>query len=166
MCLPNSPFLSPYGGSPPIHVNCKMHHRPLNPGGHCHSWSSDPLDPRVYGSLGFSYQFIQKSTKIFKRPKIARIAPILTIFWPKTSQRRDLFFEKFSRHRFQKKFAKTSRNRRRLVAVVVVVVVVVVYPTCHLPYLSLKSKGGEPPDEDYQSRWERGGHPRDCLKKQ
>ena len=47
-----------YGGGPPLQLDCKMHHRPLNPGGHCHSWSSDPLNPGVYGTLGFSYQFI------------------------------------------------------------------------------------------------------------
>ena len=45
-----------------VPVDGKMHHRPLNPGGHCHSWSSDPLNPGVYGTLGFSYQFIHRLT--------------------------------------------------------------------------------------------------------
>ena len=51
------------GGSlPPINIDGKMHHRPLNPGGHCHSWSSEPLNSGVYGTLGFSYQFIHRLT--------------------------------------------------------------------------------------------------------
>ena len=40
-----------------------------------------------------------KNPKIFNDRKIARMAPILTIFEPKSSQRRDLFFEKFPNER-------------------------------------------------------------------
>ena len=45
------------------------------------------------------------------------MAPILTIFGPKSSQRRDLFFEKFSNER---------RRHRGIVVVVIVAVVVAV----------------------------------------
>ena len=45
------------------------------------------------------------------------MAPILTIFGPKSSQRRDLFFEKFSNER---------RRHRGIVVVIVAVVVAVV----------------------------------------
>merc|ERR1739848_722996 len=30
----------------------------LNPGAHCHSWSSEPLNPGVYGTLGFTNLYI------------------------------------------------------------------------------------------------------------
>ena len=49
-------------GPPPLQSDCKMRHRPLNPRAHCHSWSSEPVDPGVYGTLGFSYQFVHMLT--------------------------------------------------------------------------------------------------------
>ena len=51
------------------------------------------------------------------------MAPILTIFGPKSSQRRDLFFEKFSNERKNEQTnQKTERmNENRIVQVVVIV---------------------------------------------
>ena len=101
------------GGHRPLELNCTMHHRPLNPVADCHSCSSDPLNPGVYGTLGFRYQF----NKLYKnRPKssnsgkIARITPIWTIFWPKTLQRWDLFVEKKNHAIVFKTFSRKLRE--------------------------------------------------------
>ena len=51
---------------------------------------------------------VRTSSKSLNGRKIARMAPILTIFGPNRSRRRDLFFEKFSNER---------RRHRRLVVV-------------------------------------------------
>ena len=51
---------------------------------------------------------VRTSSKSLNGRKIARMAPILTIFGPNRSRRRDLFFEKFSNER---------RRHRRLVLV-------------------------------------------------
>ena len=51
---------------------------------------------------------VRTSSKSLNNRKIARMAPILTIFGPNRSRRRDLFFEKFSNER---------RRHRRLVVV-------------------------------------------------
>ena len=50
-------------------------------------------DPEILATRNTSYLTVSKS---LNGQKIARMAPILTIFGPKSSQRRDLFFEKFS----------------------------------------------------------------------
>ena len=57
---------------------------------------------RTYGP------YFRTSSKSLNGRKIARMAPILTIFGPNRSRRRDLFFEKFSNER---------RRHRRLVLV-------------------------------------------------
>ena len=57
---------------------------------------------RTYGP------YFRTSSKSLNGRKIARMAPILTIFGPNRSRRRDLFFEKFSNER---------RRHRRLVVV-------------------------------------------------
>ena len=66
---------------------------------------------RTYGP------YFQTSSKSLNGRKIARMAPILTIFGPNRSQRRNLFFEKFSNER---------RRHRGIVVVVIVAVVVAV----------------------------------------
>ena len=60
---------------------------------------------------------VRTSSKSLNGRKIARMAPILTIFGPNRSQRRNLFFEKFSNER---------RRHRGIVVVVIVAVVVAV----------------------------------------
>ena len=66
---------------------------------------------RTYGP------YFRTSSKSLNGRKIARMAPILTIFGPNRSCRRDLFFEKFSNER---------RRHRGIVLVVIVAVVVAV----------------------------------------
>ena len=60
---------------------------------------------------------VRTSSKSLNGRKIARMAPILTIFGPNRSQRRNLFFEKFSNER---------RRHHGIVVVAVVAVVTVV----------------------------------------
>ena len=71
-------------------------------------------DPKVQASKNTSYLTASKS---LNGRKIARMAPIWTIFGPNRSQRRNLFFEKFSNER---------RRHRGIVVVVIVAVVVAV----------------------------------------
>ena len=61
--------------------------------------------PKIQATRNTSYLTASKS---LNGRKIARMAPILTIFGPNRSRRRDLFFEKFSNER---------RRHRRLVVV-------------------------------------------------
>ena len=68
-------------------------------------------EPEIQATRNTSYITASKS---LNGRKIARMAPFLTIFGPKSSQRRDLFFENF------------SNERRRHGGIVVVVVVVIV----------------------------------------
>ena len=65
----------------------------------------------------------RKSFFFFNGRKIARIAPILTIFGPKSSQRRDLFLKIFRTNEKTKKHAKKpiERAKNRIVQVVVIV---------------------------------------------
>ena len=53
-------------------------------------------DPKIQATRNTSYLTASKS---LNGRKIARMAPILTIFGPNRSQRRNLFFEKFSNER-------------------------------------------------------------------
>ena len=76
-------------------------------------YSSTP-DPEIQATRNTSYLTASKS---LNGRKIARMAPILTIFGPNRSQRRNLFFEKFSNER---------RRHRGIVVVVIVAVVVAV----------------------------------------
>ena len=69
-------------------------------------------DPEIQATRNTSYLTASKS---LNGRKIARMAPILTIFGPNRSQRRNLFFEKFS----------NERRRHRGIVVVVIVAVVV-----------------------------------------
>ena len=69
--------------------------------------------PEILATRNTSYLTASKS---LKSRKIARMAPILTIFGPNRPRRRDLFFERFS----------NERHRRRGIVVVIVVVVAVV----------------------------------------
>ena len=71
-------------------------------------------DPEIQAKRNTSYLTASKSSN---GRKIARMAPILTIFGPNRSQRRNLFFEKFSNER---------RRHRGIVVVVIVAVVVAV----------------------------------------
>ena len=71
-------------------------------------------DPKIQATRNTSYLTASKS---LNGRKIARMAPILTIFGPNRSQRRNLFFEKFSNER---------RRHRGIVVVVIVAVVVAV----------------------------------------
>ena len=71
-------------------------------------------DPEIQATRNTSYLTASKS---LNGRKIARMAPILTIFGPNRSQRRNLFFEKFSNER---------RRHRGIVVVVIVAVVVAV----------------------------------------
>ena len=71
-------------------------------------------DPKIQATRNTSYLTASKS---LNGRKIARMAPILTIFGPNRSQRRNLFFEKFSNKR---------RRHRGIVVVVIVAVVVAV----------------------------------------
>ena len=71
-------------------------------------------DPEIQATRNTSYLTASKS---LNGRKIARMAPILTIFGPNRSQRRNLFFEKFSNER---------RHHRGIVVVIVAVVVVAV----------------------------------------
>ena len=71
-------------------------------------------DPKIQATRNTSYLTASKS---LNDRKIARMAPILTIFGPNRSQRRNLFFEKFSNER---------RRHRGIVVVVIVAVVVAV----------------------------------------
>ena len=71
-------------------------------------------DPEIQATRNTSYLTASKS---LNSRKIARMAPILTIFGPNRSQRRNLFFEKFSNER---------RRHRGIVVVVIVAVVVAV----------------------------------------
>ena len=71
-------------------------------------------DPKIQATRDTSYLTASKS---LNGRKIARMAPILTIFGPNRSQRRDLFFENFS---------KTRRRHRGIMVVVIVAVVVAV----------------------------------------
>ena len=73
----------------------------------------DTHDPEIQATRNTSYLTASKS---LNGRKIARMAPILTIFGPNRSQRRNLLFEKFS----------NERRRHRLIVVVVVVIVAVV----------------------------------------
>ena len=66
------------------------------------SLSSCVTQGRTYGP------YFRTSSKSLNGRKIARMAPILTIFGPNRSRRRHLFFEKFSNER---------RRHRRLVVV-------------------------------------------------
>ena len=77
-------------------------------------FSVDTPDPEIQATRNTSYLTASKS---LNGRKIARMAPILTIFGPNRSQRRNLFFEKFSNER---------RRHRGIVVVVVVAAVVVV----------------------------------------
>ena len=70
--------------------------------------------PKIQATRNTSYLTASKS---LNGRKIARMAPILTIFGPNRSQRRNLFFEKFSNER---------RRHRGIVVVVIVAVVVAV----------------------------------------
>ena len=70
--------------------------------------------PEIQATRNTSYLTASKS---LNGRKIARMAPILTIFGPNRSQRRNLFFEKFSNER---------RRHRGIVVVVIVAVVVAV----------------------------------------
>ena len=74
----------------------------------------DTPDPEIQATRNTSYLTASKS---LNGRKIARMAPILTIFGPNRSQRRNLFFEKFSNER---------RRHRGIVVVVIVAVVVAV----------------------------------------
>ena len=56
----------------------------------------DTHDPEIQATRNTSYLTASKS---LNGRKIARMAPILTIFGPNRSQRRNLFFEKFSNER-------------------------------------------------------------------
>ena len=69
--------------------------------------------PEIQATRNTSYL---TASKPLNGRKIARMAPTLTIFGPNRSQRRDLFFEKFS----------IERHRHRGMIVVVVIVAVVV----------------------------------------
>ena len=71
-------------------------------------------DPKIQATRNTSYLTASKS---LNGRKIARMAPILTIFGPNRSQRRNLFFEKFSNER---------RRHRGIVVIVIVAVVVAV----------------------------------------
>ena len=71
-------------------------------------------DPEIQATRNTSYLTASKS---LNGRKIARMAPILTIFGPNRSQRRNLFFEKFSNER---------RRHRGIVVVVIVAVVAIV----------------------------------------
>ena len=75
--------------------------------------TSDTSDPEIQATRNTSYLTASKS---LNGRKIARMAPILTIFGPNRSQRRNLFFEKIS----------NERRRHRGIVVVVVIVAVVV----------------------------------------
>ena len=74
-------------------------------------------DPKIQATRNTSYLTASKS---LNGRKIARMAPILTIFGPNRSQRRNLFFEKFSnassssRHRRRRHRRRRRRRRRRL----------------------------------------------------
>ena len=69
-------------------------------------WGYDSTHvPEIQATRNTSYLTASKS---LNGRKIARMAPILTIFGPNRSRRRDLFFEKFSNER---------RRHRRLVLV-------------------------------------------------
>ena len=70
--------------------------------------------PEILATRNTSYLTASKS---LNGRKIARMAPILTIFGPNRSRRRDLFFEKFSNER---------RRHRGIVVVVIAAVVVAV----------------------------------------
>ena len=72
------------------------------------------LDPEIQATRNTSYLTASKS---LNGRKIARMAPILTIFGPNRSQRRNLFFEKFSNER---------RRHRGIIVVVIIAVVVAV----------------------------------------
>ena len=76
--------------------------------------AGDTPDPEIQATRNTSYLTASKS---LNGRKIARMAPILTIFGPNRSQRRNLFFEKFSNER---------RRHRGIVVVVIVAVVVAV----------------------------------------
>ena len=65
----------------------------------------------------FFSEIFSRKPKTSNGRKIARMAPILTIFGPNRSRRRDLFFENFSNER---------RRHRGIVVVVIVAVVVAV----------------------------------------
>ena len=84
----------------------------LHPGPSFHP--SYTHDPKIQATRNTSYLTASKS---LNGRKIARMAPILTIFGPNRSQRRNLFFEKFSNER---------RRHRGIVVVIVAVVVAVV----------------------------------------
>ena len=79
-----------------------------------HPRKSRTHDPKIQATRNTSYLTASKS---LNGRKIARMAPILTIFGPNRSQRRNLFFEKFSNER---------RRHRGIVVVVIVAVVVAV----------------------------------------
>ena len=74
-------------------------------------------DPEIQATRNTSYLTASKS---LNGRKIARMAPILTIFGPKSSQRRDVFFEqKFEQmwssswHRRRRRRCRRRRRRRR-----------------------------------------------------
>ena len=81
----------------PHHVFLSLYSRTL--------LSTSTHDPKIQATRNTSYLTASKS---LNGRKIARMAPILTIFGPNRSRRRDLFFEKFSNER---------RRHRRLVVV-------------------------------------------------
>ena len=64
---------------PPVRVDGKMHHRPSNPGAHCHSWSSEPLNPGVYGTFGFTHQFIHTDCRLIILMQIASIMVLIRL---------------------------------------------------------------------------------------
>ena len=70
--------------------------------------------PEILATRNTSYLAVSKS---LNDRKIARMAPILTIFGPNRSQRRNPFFEKFSNER---------RHHRGIVVVIFAIVVAAV----------------------------------------
>ena len=93
---------------------------------------------------------------LFYGRKIARIAPILTIFGPKSSQRHDLFFEKIANERKNEQTNEKTKqmNENHIVQVVVIVVVSPVFVKTWIRNSFLVRWGEVPPgnkDDDSDS---------------